>query len=80
MGGAREIGPGAQPAFRWGMRSESAAKVLLAEDDRFTARLVVDMLHSVGLEVSVATDGGEALRLVEELKPGSVLRNDLNYR
>ncbi len=48
-------------------------RVLLAEDEALMARLMADMLAETGIEVSVAHDGREALRLAGARRPDLVL-------
>jgi uncharacterized protein (TIGR02266 family) len=47
--------------------------VLLAEDEALMARLMADMLTETGIEVSVAHDGREALRLAAARRPDLIL-------
>ena len=51
-------------------------RVLVAEDEAFTAMALVDTLESEGHEVRDATDGADAIRLLEEFD-AQVLVTDL---
>lgn len=46
-----------------------AAKVLVAEDDPVTARMIGDMLEGAGFAVVLAKDGAEALELAGQSSP-----------
>jgi signal transduction histidine kinase len=53
-----------------------AARILIAEDDGSTASVLETLLGRVGYEVAVASDGGEALRMLEEGPPPDILLLD----
>jgi two-component system, NtrC family, sensor kinase len=52
------------------------ARILIAEDDGSAASLLEALLSRVGYEVAVATDGAEALRMLEAGPPPDVLLLD----
>jgi CheY-like chemotaxis protein len=47
--------------------------VLIVEDDMFMAELAADHFRSLGMTVSQATNGKEALAMMEQQMPGLVL-------
>lgn len=49
------------------------AKVLLVEDDIFLSSLLKNRLLKEGLEVSLAQDGEEAIKLLKDEKPNLIL-------
>jgi len=54
-------------------KGPQAAKVLVAEDDVLTGRMIRDMLEAAGFEVSLARDGAEALDLATQLEPDALV-------
>src|SRR5690242_19296377 len=50
-----------------------AKKVLVAEDDKFLVQAYKAKVAKAGLEAQFATDGEEALKLLETFKPDVVL-------
>ena len=50
-----------------------ASTVLVIEDDPATAQLIADALASAGYQPLHAREGGEALRLIAEHRPGLVI-------
>ncbi len=54
-------------------KAPRAARVLVAEDDALTGRMICDMLESAGFEVSLARDGAEALDLATQLEPDALV-------
>lgn len=55
----------------WGRRKPS--KVLLVEDDKSTADVIVDLLESNGYSVDLATNGTDARALVETGDPDLII-------
>ncbi len=49
------------------------AKILLVEDDIFLSSLLKNRLLKEGLEVSLAQDGEEAIKLLKDEKPNLIL-------
>lgn len=49
--------------------SSISAKILVAEDDAITARMIRDMLEAAGFAVTLARDGAEALELAGQIEP-----------
>lgn len=45
-------------------------RVLLAEDNKVNQKVALGFLHRVGMQVTVANDGSEALRIMEECDAG----------
>jgi len=58
---------GTQPRFRAG------TKIVLAEDDPVSQKLMNLLLGKLGIEVHIAPDGRRALELIKELSPDLVL-------
>ena len=48
-------------------------KILLAEDDKFISRAYKDGLERAGFEVTLASDGVEAMKKIREIKPDLML-------
>ena len=53
-----------------------AARILIAEDDGSTANVLETLLGRVGYEVTVASDGAAALRILDEGPPPDILLLD----
>jgi DNA-binding response OmpR family regulator len=53
--------------------NEKKIKVLLAEDDKFISRAYFDGLSRAGYEVTLASDGNQALEKINSFKPDIVL-------
>lgn len=51
----------------------SKIKIVLAEDDKFISRAYGDGFTRAGFEVSIASDGNEAIKLVKANKPDLLL-------
>jgi two-component system response regulator ResD len=49
------------------------ARILVADDDRVTARFLQSLLSEKGYDVAVAEDGGQALELAATLAPDLIL-------
>lgn len=56
-----------------GGHTDTPPRVLLAEDNPITQRLVVDYLQQKGFEISVAVDGHAALATVRRERPAVLL-------
>lgn len=54
-----------------------ATKILVVDDARFFRELILDLLKPLGMNVLTASDGVEALKIIEDQKPSLVLL-DLN--
>jgi CheY-like chemotaxis protein len=57
--------------------SEFAGGILVAEDDKKSRELIVEMVRGLGIEPLVATTGFEAVRLAEQHRPAVVLLDGL---
>jgi len=53
--------------------SETSRKILLVEDDEFLSSLLKNRLLKEGLEVILAHDGEEAIKLLKNEKPNLIL-------
>jgi CheY-like chemotaxis protein len=50
-----------------------AAKILVVEDDSFLIKAYVAKLTNAGLDLRTASDGEEALKVLQEFKPDVIL-------
>src|SRR5881296_3746382 len=58
-------------------RPDAAMRVLIAEDEKKTRALLVEMLRSFGCETVEAASGYEAVKLVQENRPEVLLLDGL---
>ena len=69
----RSPGRGERGAERGDMRPVRQPRILVAEDDRVLQDLVAELLVEAGYDVTTASDGDEALKIVREQSPDLVL-------
>ncbi len=55
------------------MPAKKPHKILVVEDETFLVKIYSVKLKKVGYDVSIATDGEEAVRLAAEVKPDLIL-------
>lgn len=58
---------------RWGIQMNEQEKILIVDDEPDTILILQDRLEMEGYEVATATDGGEALELIDQDQPDLVL-------
>lgn len=54
-------------------KKDLGIKIVLVEDDRFLAKILIFRLEQEGFEVALASDGGSAVGIVRSKKPEIVL-------
>jgi two-component system sensor histidine kinase/response regulator len=68
-----QIGRGAEPPLSIGQPPPKPLNILVAEDNHFNQVVAQEMLHKVGHQVTLATNGREAVEVVEKKRFDVVL-------